>query len=117
MTTPTDCAKDILSIKTEINQLKDIIAQAVEQIKNAIVAIHAPHSNSMSTVMDTDDAPAPRHDHSTATPNLPPNQLDLPAIINELKTEIATITNETRAMFQQLLPSPPNTNTQSISMT
>jgi len=115
-TMPTDCAKDILSIKTEIQQLKDIIAQAVEQIKNAIAAIHAPPSNSTPMVMDTDDVPALRPDHSTATPNLTPNQLDIPAIINELKTEIATITNETRAMFQQLLPQP-NTKTQTTSMT
>jgi len=115
-TTPTDCAKDILSIKTEIQQLKDIIAQAVEQIKNAIAAIHAPPSNSTPMVMDTDDVPALRPDHSTATPNLTPNQLDIPAIINELKTEIATITNETRAMFQQLLPQP-NTKPQTTSMT
>jgi len=116
-TTPSpDYATDILSIKTEISQLKQIIAQAVEQLTQAIASIHAP-STSVSMDMETDDAPIKRTDILTKSPYLSPQQPDLQATINELKNEIATITQETRAMFRQILPPTPMTITHDSSGT
>jgi len=104
-------ATDLLSLKSEINQLKQIIAQAVEKITTAIKSLHATDRNVTSTDMETDATPTITNDTTTAPLNLHSNQLDLPAIIQELKTEIATITTETRKMFQQLLPPQSNTTT------
>jgi len=111
-----DYANDILSIKTEISQLKQIIAQAVEQITHAIKSIHAP-STLASTDMETDDAPLTKTDTPTTSPDPTPPQPDIQATINELKNEIAMITKETRAMFRQLLQPTPMTITHESSGT
>jgi len=113
---PPDYANDILSIKTEISQLKQIIAQAVEQITHAIKSIHAP-STLASTDMETDDAPLTKTDTPTTSPDPTPPQPDIQATINELKNEIAMITKETRAMFRQLLQPTPMTITHESSGT
>jgi len=112
-----DYATDFLSIKTEISQLKQIIAQAVEQIMTALASTHAPPSISKPTAMETDDATTMRTNNSTESPNLSSPQPDLQATINELKHEIATITQETRAMFQKLLPPTQMTTTHYSSAT
>jgi len=111
-----DYATNILSIKTEISQLKQIIAQAVEQLMHAIKSIHAP-STSASMDMETDDAPLTRTDIPTNSHDLTPPQPDIQTTINELKNKIATITQETRAMFRQLLPPTPMTITHDSSGT
>ena len=116
-TSPTDYATDIMSIKTELSQLKQIIAQAVEQITTAIAAIRATPSTSTPMAMETDNATTMSTHNPTEQPTLSTPQPDLQATINELKHEIATITQETRAMFQKLLPPTQMTNTHYSSAT
>jgi len=111
-TAPNDYTAELLALKQEIAQLKSTILTAVEQITTAIASFHATKSPPVSQ-MDTD------METTTATTlniptNHPPTQLDLPAIISELKNEIATINNETRTMFQQYLP-PKSTSTTNSS--
>jgi len=79
---------EILSIKTELNSLRAIITSAVEQIKNAIASIPAPPLPSSNT--ETDVTPTQ-------------NPIDLPALIQELKNDIANMVNETRNIFSQPL--------------
>jgi len=113
----TGYASELLSLKTDINQLKTIITNAVEQIMNAIASLQATNSRVMSSAMDMDveismnvNAPNEPHNHHH-------DQLDLPAIIKEIKTDIATITQEMRAMFQNYLPPKSNTSTPSSLVT
>ena len=112
-----DYANDILSIKTELSQLKQIIVQAVEQITTAIASIRATPSTSTPMAMETDNAMTMSTHNSTELPTLSTPQLDLQATINELKQEIATITQETCAMFQNLLPPTQMTTTHYSSAT
>jgi len=82
---------ELLSLKTEINSLRTIITNAVEQFKTAIaeieqhkqeiVSLHAPVSNAMETDLD--------HSAETTT--------DLSDLIAELKHDIATLAREMRA--------------------
>jgi len=105
MTSPA-YATELQALKTEIDQLKTLIANTVEQITQAIVSIHTNTCNPPTNAMDTEVSTCP--DTSTATSNQQSNQLDLPVIIQELKHDIATITQElaafvkeTRTLFQQ----------------
>jgi len=87
---------EILAIKTEITALKALITDALEQFKTAIASL-ATTNNSQSTNMETDHPESkPHHNHNQ-------NPIDLAAIIQDLKYEIATIITETRAMFEQQL--------------
>ncbi len=104
--TPHDYVMEMLSLKNKINQLKAMIATAVEQITKAIASLHATHCQPMPSAMETKVKNSLSSDSSTEPPSLHSHQLDLPAIIKELKNDIATITNETRAMFHQYLPPP-----------
>jgi len=76
---------------------------AVEQIKKAIESFQVPSRNTKPSAMDTDieDRVSSTHPHMLNLSNL--TQLNLPAIIRELKNDIATITHEMRAMFKQCL--------------
>ncbi len=90
-------------LKQEIAQLKTTIAMAVEQIMHTIASLHDNHHPSMPNAMETElDNQNPANLNTTKT--IPSHQLDLPAIINELKNNIATISNKTQALFQQYLP-------------
>jgi len=87
-----DSTSDLLSLKNEINQLKTLIVTNVEQITKAMVSFKANNCTQPSSDMDT-DATTCCPDTPIAPPT-PPNQLDLPVIIKELKNDIATITHE-----------------------
>jgi len=107
---PSNYATELLMLKQEISQLKTTIMMAMEQIMKAITSLHTNHCQPVSHVMDTD-----MENTTTTTLNAPTNhpshQLHLPAIISELKNEIATISNETHALFQQYLPPKSTTTT------
>ncbi len=87
MTSPA-YAMELQALKTEIDQLKTLIANAVEQITQAIVSIHITPCNPPTNAMDTEVSACP--DTSTVTSNHQSNQLDLPVIIQELKHNITT---------------------------
>jgi len=97
---------EMLLLKNEISQLKEIIASAVEQIKKAIESLHVPSHTKEPTAMETEVEENP---HTLDQPN--PSQIDLPAIIRELKNDIATISHETRDMFYQCMPPQTKTKT------
>jgi len=110
-TTTNDHATALLSIKTEIILLKTIIATAMEQIKTAIASLTVPSRPSTSSAMDTEVEQATEIHHSN------PNPPDLSALITDLKNEIATIVQETRALLKPQLHSTQNINSQSSSVT
>jgi len=90
-------ATEVQSLKTELAQLKDVIAMAVTQIKDAIAALLVPNCTTAShdTTTDADQT----MDSAYAAENLTP--LDLQSFIYDLKQEIVTRFIETRAMIQQ----------------
>jgi len=99
MTITNEYATELLSLKTEIISLKTIITTAVEQIKAAFALVTATPRSPTSNDMDTEVERSPEPANKTQTP------IDLPALINDLKQEIATVVKETRA----LISTPPST--------
>jgi len=92
VTTTVNYDAELLSIKTELNSLRDIITSAVEQIKNAIASIPVqplPSSTMETNAMETDA------EKSMTTTS------DISDLIDDLKHDIATTTIEMRAKFQQ----------------
>jgi len=84
--TTVDYAAELASLKDELNSLRTLIANAVEQLKTEIASIHAtPILSNMETEVE----------HPTATP---PEISDL---IADLKHDITTVAIEMRAKFQQ----------------
>jgi len=110
-------AMELLLLQNEISQLKMTITTAMEQIKQAITSLHTnpptTSANAMDTKVENNMSSKCQHEHN----NHHPNQLNLPAIINKLKNDIATITNKMSIMFQQYLPPKLNNNTPSSSVT
>ncbi len=105
--TPT-LATEMLSIKTELAQLKDIIATAVAQIKDAITTLRDANctTSTPATTMEDD-----KMDSATDAEYLTPQ--DIQSFIYDLKQELATFFIETRAMVkQQPLPQPTTKNSQ-----
>ncbi len=94
--TNKEYATDLLSLKAEINALRTLITDAVDQFKTAIASL-ATNPNSSPSNMDTDVHDSTTHKHHNQNP------VDLAALIQDLKYEIATIITETRAMFEQQL--------------
>jgi len=95
-TTTNESAKELLSIKKEISDLKALITTAMEQFRAAIKSLSAPPQSSKSNMMDTEV------DQSTATHNPPTlNSPNLSAIITELKHGLAAFVHETRELLQQ----------------
>jgi len=94
-----DFATELTSLKNEILSLKNIIATAVEQLKAAIVSFQPTKRTTESNDMDTDV------DHSKDLHTPPENPIDLPALIQDLKKDIANIVHETRTIFNQPLTS------------
>jgi len=115
--TTTGYAAESLALKNNINQLKTIIANAVEQITHAIASLQTTNGRVTANAMDMDIENSTNVNAPSAPNNHHHNQLDLPAIIKELKTNIATITQEKWAMFQNYLPPKSNTNTPSSLVT
>jgi len=99
-TSNQDYATELLSIKTEIAALKTMITEAVEQFKTAIASF-ATTTRSQSSDMDT------AADDSKNNTNNNQNPIDLAAIIQDLKQEIATVVTETKTLFQQQLLATP----------
>jgi len=93
-TTNHDYATELLSIKTEINALKAMITETVQQFKTAIASV-ATTTRSQSSDMDTDA------DDSKKNTNNNQNPIDIAAIIQDLKYEIATVVTEMKTLFQQ----------------
>jgi len=78
-----DSAKELLSLKIEINQLRSTIAEAVATIIKAIESIQHPHQQLTPITMETEEEHGTNSTHSTElTPSKP---LDITATINELK--------------------------------
>jgi len=105
-TLPTPAfATELQSLKTELAQLKEVIATAVTQIKDAIAALLAPNCTNASydTTIDTDQTMESASAAETLTP------LDIQSFITDLKQEIATLFLETRAMIQQQSLTTPTT--------
>jgi len=89
-------ATDMVSIKHELNQLKEAFATAVAEIKNAIATLLQDKHNTM--VYDT---PIEADQMDTAQPVEQLTQMDIQSFITDLKNELATFFIETRAVIQQ----------------
>jgi len=85
-TPPPDYATKSTLLKNKINQLKTTTATAVEKIMHAITSLHTIQDTPATNGMDIDD------EHPTAPHISNPAPPDLPAIIKEIKNDIATIT-------------------------
>ncbi len=83
---PVDYAAELLLLKNEIKELRNVLTTTVEQIKTEIASIRtAPMSN-----METDEA------------NAEDTTIDFPAIIADLKHDIATIAIDMQEKFNEL---------------
>jgi len=87
---PVDYAAELLLLKNEIKELCNVLTTTVEQIKMEIASI----CTTLTTTMETDEA----HSVDTTT--------DFPAIIADLKQDIATIAKEMRETFRELRACP-----------
>jgi len=98
-TTPTDSAytKELLTIKMEINALKEMITTAVEQFKTVITSFKATPQSLPSNIMDTKVKASTKQHHQHQPP------IDLAAFIQDLKYEVTTIVTESQALFKQQL--------------
>jgi len=99
-TTNNNYATELLSIKTEINELKKLITEAVGQFKAAIESFTAtprlPISNDMDT--DVEERMAPTANNQNTKETTP----EISELITELKNDIATIAVEMREKFKDL---------------
>jgi len=86
-----DYAAELLSLKKEIQELRNMLTTTVEQIKMEIASIRITPVTAMETE-DANYAETTHHHQST---------LDIPAIIADLKHDIANVALETRAMYQK----------------
>jgi len=107
MTNNNDYAKELLSIKTEINALRQMISDAVEQFKTAIESFTATPQSPKSSDMDTDVEASPEPKDKDQNPIT-----QLADLIQDLKYDIATIVTESRMLFKKQLlmsnnPCPP----------
>jgi len=106
-------AMDLLQLKEEINQLKTLIAMAVQQITQVITLLQGNPSPPMSNAMEikAENKSSDNLPKSNDSNHAPP---DISAMIKELQTEIAQLTKEMRAFTQQkLLPQPNSKHNQS----
>jgi len=85
-----DYVAELLLLKNEIQALRTMLSNTVDQIKNEIASIcTTPMSNEMET--NAADSADNNHHHQST--------LDIPAIIANLKHDIAKITLKMCAMF------------------
>jgi len=99
-------ANDMMLLKNELTQLKDVIATAVVQIKDAITALIDANRTTPSYVTPTDADH--NMDSASAAENLTP--LDIQSFIYDLKHELATLFTETRVMIQHQTMTTPTNN-------
>jgi len=83
-------------IKNEISQLKELITTAVAQMKQAVESFQVPHRPNEKSAMETEEQEN--------------KNCDFPEIIRDLKNDIATISQETRNLFNQCMPQRPKRN-------
>jgi len=90
----------MLSIKHELNQLKEAITMAVTQIKEAVADLVAAKGTTTTSVAitDTDQNMDQVPDDAIHT------QLDIQSFISDLKHDLATVFQETRTVLQQQSP-------------
>jgi len=100
MNNTPDHAKELLSLRAEIESLKATIAMAVEQMKDAIKLFLdnpcKPEPTTMEAEPETSLVPTNHHQTQPAT-----QSPDLSAITHDLKHELAAFVNEMRTLFQQ----------------
>jgi len=89
-----DYAKELLSLRTEIESLKQTIATVVAQLKTEITSLLATNHTTETNTMDIETATTP-----AAAPH--PTQLKITSLLSELKHEIVTTVIETRALLPQ----------------
>jgi len=89
-----------MSIKHELNQLKEAITLAVTQIKEAVAALVAAKYTTTTPVVINDSDQ--NMDQAPEEANL--TQLDIQSFTLDLKHELATVFMETRTMLQQQSP-------------
>jgi len=94
-TQPNAYAAELTSIKAELNELKTLLATAMEQFKTAIASLTAPSSTTPPNAMEIETS------QTTALTNQTPNSPDLSALIINLKNEIADFVRETKDLLQQ----------------
>jgi len=102
-TTTPAFAMELSSLQKELLQLKEVIAMAVTQIKEAIATLLIPQCThaTYDTTTDADQ------NMESATPAEHLTPLDIQSFITDLKHELATLFLETRVMIQkQSLPMP-----------
>jgi len=92
----------LLSIKNELNQLKEAITMAVAQIKEAVATIQVTKCTTTSQHATTKTDQMMDHAPEDATLT----QLDIQSFITNLKHELAMVFMETCAMLQQQAPVP-----------
>jgi len=96
-------ATELMSLKNELTQLKEVIATAVMWIKDAITALL--DTNQTTTSYDTTTDADQTMDSAPAADQLTP--LNIQSFITDLKHKLATLFLETHAMIQQQsLPTP-----------
>jgi len=102
----TDNNSALLSIRNELNQLKEVITMAVAQIKEAVAALLVAKCNTspQHATTKTDQL----MDHASEDATL--TQLDLQLFITDLKHELATVFMETCTVLQHQAPVPTTFN-------
>jgi len=90
---PTDYATKLMSLKTEISELRTIITSAVAQFKSAIASL--PMQCNSSNDMETEP------DHYKETKTSCQSVLEIQDLVTDLKHDIATFVLETKALFHQ----------------
>jgi len=90
--TPINFATELLSLKNEIQALRTLLTDTVEQIKNEIAAIHSPASGAME-IEDTHPKNTSQHHHAPST--------EISSLMQDLRQEIATFVIDTRALLHQ----------------
>jgi len=117
-TTTNDHISELLSLKTEIAQLKSTILTAVQQIVQAVESLHATQQQKQSNAMDTDRETSTSGDADLTEPtNHNQHTLDLAALVQDLKYDIATIVMEMRALFKEQVLLAKNNQSPSSSVT
>ncbi len=95
-TTSPGYVTELSSLKNEISQLKDIITTAVAQMKQAVASFQGTNNPPATSAMETDEPES--------------KNPALPDIIRDLKTDIATISQEMRHLFNQCPQQRPKRN-------
>jgi len=86
-TCTTNYAAELLSLKKELSNLRNFITSAVAELKSAIVSLPMQCNHSTSD-MEIENG------HNLENPNPSQPAVDIQAIVQDLKHELATITQD-----------------------